>query len=159
MQTLRSYFTEITKWCDQMAKKKYDVDDPETWSDAQMNKYIVDSVKEIGIALPWKEIALATLFTYGHWKAYGSGPLPTKEDIILGMFYALTVPSALQGGILANSYAIGALGVLGAGLILHKDSDLEAVKDILSDIASAPETLTDKLGEIYKLLTFQQPEP
>lgn len=101
-----------------MAKKKvYDSEDPDTWTDAQMNKYIIDSVKDIGMNLPWDKIALSAVFIYGHWKAYGAGTLPTVGDVMLGIMYALTIPPALQGGIVANSYAIGVLGYMGIGLI------------------------------------------
>ena len=121
-------------------KKSYDVDDPETWSDAQMNKYIVDSVKDIGLVMPWKEIALSALFTYGYWKAYGAGPLPTKEDVLLGVFHAMTIPPALQGGIIANAYAVGLLSTLGIGLmggdIAQKMADRKIKNDELKKLIS-----------------------
>lgn len=116
-----------------MAKKKYDPDDPETWSDAQMNKYIIDSVKDIGMNLPWDKIALSAIFIYGHWKAYGAGRLPTVGDVMLGVMYALTIPPALQGGVVANGYAVAALGYLGIGLIPGSENFLGEATKLIED--------------------------
>ena len=115
-----------------MAKKKleYNAEDPETWSDAQMNKYIIDSVKDIGLNMPWDKIALSAVFIFAHWKAFGAGPMPTVGDVMLGIMYALTIPPALQGGLVANGYAVGLLSVLGVGLV---GGDVKGKMDELGD--------------------------
>ena len=119
-----------------MAKKKieYNVEDPETWTDAQMNKYIIDSVKDIGLNMPWDKIALSAVFIYGHWKAYGAGRLPTIGDVMLGVMYALTIPPALRGGLIANGYAVAALGYLGIGLIPGSENYLQQATDGINEI-------------------------
>lgn len=138
-----------------MAKKKYDPNDPDTWSDSQMNKYIIEKVQEISSNLPWESIVLSGIFTYGHWKAYGAGPLPTKGDVMLGVVYALTIPPALKGGTVANTYAVGALGVLAAGLAIQP-SMIEEIKDSIIDAgeeaANAPENFVDSVSNVADIV-------
>lgn len=115
-----------------MAKKiiEYDPDDPLTWSEDHMNKYILDKVTEIAKTMPWDKVVLSTIFIYAHWKAYGQGPLPTMGDVMLGIVYAMTIPEALQGGLAANAYAIGALSALAIGVIVPADKIEEAKKEV-----------------------------
>lgn len=142
-----------------MAKRsepEYDPNDPDTWTDSQMNKYIMDKVADIGSRLPWDKIVLATVFTYGHWRAFGKTKLPTKGDIILGIIYAMTIPEALRGGVAANAYALGALGYLGLGVLIPGDYFDKMLKgDITSNVPSAAQrVLANETGWVDTLKDF-----
>lgn len=100
-----------------MEEVAYNPDDPDTWSEAQMGKYIIDQVMVIAEKLPMDKIILSAVFTYAWWKSYGGGNLPTMGDVMLGITYAFTIPEALKGGNVANAYAIAMLSALGLGLV------------------------------------------
>lgn len=139
-----------------MAKKKYDPDNPDTWSDDQVNKYIVDAIRDISHNMPWDKVVLSLVFTYGHWRAFGKTKLPTKGDVILGIIYAMTIPEALQGGTVANSYALGALSYLGLGVLVPGDWLDKMIKgDVESDIPSAYQRVKDnELGWVENIKSF-----
>lgn len=92
----------------------------------------------IGImeAMPMKETILSILFIYAWKRAYG--PKFTGGDIALGIAYGFTIPDALRGGTLANSYALGALGVLGVGFI---------PTEIWDRLGAIPGAVVDKIKE------------
>lgn len=97
----------------------------------------------IGIleALPLKETILSLLFIYAWKEAYGKQF--RGSDIILGIVYGFTIPDALQGGTFANSYALGALAILGVGFLP------EDVKDLIGDVSSG-DIVRDALDELFK---------
>lgn len=89
-------------------KKKTDNGDDE--------QRVIEMVTAIAPHLPYDKIALSVVFTYAWWRAYGLTEYPTKNDVMLGIAYALLIPPALQGGMVANSFATGAIATLIAGL-------------------------------------------
>lgn len=88
----------------------------------EIQKWVYERIHELWRDLDKETALLAALFTVGWWKAYGAGPFPTLGDIALGVSYAIIIPKAFQGGDVANTFAITALGVLGFGLL--SDSQL-----------------------------------
>lgn len=84
--------------------------------DEAFNK-IVDILKELVPNVDLKFILTVAGFIYLWWLAWGKGKTPTKEDVALGLIYAVTVPPALQGGTLANAYGLAVLSALGVGFI------------------------------------------
>lgn len=108
-------------------------DDPENWTDAQMDKYIIDKITEVSKNMPWDTVILSLVFTYAWWRAYGQGPLPTKGDVMLGITYAVTIPKALTGGEVAAGFAIVALETLTIGIITPPEV-MSSAKDAISII-------------------------
>lgn len=103
----------------------------------ELEKYYTDKLTEIAKSLPWDKLILSGVFTYAWYKAYG-GKTPTLQDLMLGIYYGFTIPPALEGGVVANSYAVAALGYLGVGLAAPNiQSDLEKatgeMKNIIDD--------------------------
>lgn len=78
-----------------------------------IEEYILEAGKDLFANLQPKDVALCLIFIYAMWTGYGKTPLPTKADIMVGILLGLTVPDALRGGIVANTYAVTALGALG----------------------------------------------
>lgn len=103
----------------------------------ELERYYTDKMVEVAKALPWDKLILSGVFTYAWYKAYG-GKRPTLQDLALGIYYGFTIPPALEGGIVANSYAVAALGYLGVGLAAPNiESDIEKatgeMKNIIDD--------------------------
>lgn len=149
-----------------MAKKnkEYDPNDTTTWSDEHWDKYIVDQVLSIAKNLPYDKIVLCSIFTYAWWKAYGEGDRPTKGDVMLGVMYGLTIPPALQGGTVANSYAVSLLSALGVGLVkddlLNKIpiDEVEAVLKVARDTPNIWLDIFDQLKSyVPKALPIEPP--
>lgn len=113
-----------------MAKKKKPTKREKDAEDLEAFALIVDKLTALGQVS--EKIWGTALFTFAWWKAYGSGPLPTTQDVILGALYAFTVPEALRGGILANSYALGVLAALGVGFI--PDEVWDYIPNVAEDI-------------------------
>lgn len=109
-------------------------DDPADWSDERWAKYFLDRSFSIAERLPWDKILTSILFYYLWRKAYGKSSSfeEKKHDLALGFLYGFTVPEALKGGLLANTYALGLLGALGAGFIPNDvlDEFAEGLKDV-----------------------------
>lgn len=78
-------------------------------------QFIGDTLKSLGYV--GEKLILTTVFVYLWWRSYGKGRFPTKNDVLLGVVYAFTVPEALRGGTLANAYALAVLSALGVGFI------------------------------------------
>jgi len=96
--------------CKQPGHNKQNCPTAKLMKDHQVEQYI--GILE---ALPLKETILSLLFIYAWKEAYGKEFKAT--DIILGITYGFTIPDALRGGALANTYALGALAVLGIGFV------------------------------------------
>lgn len=130
-------------------KKQYDVD--------ELMEDLTATVKSIVPNLPYDKVALSIIFTYAWWRAYGRSSLPTKQDVMLGITYALTIPPALMGGTGANLYAVGALEYLGIGLLIPDGLSKDVVKDyiqvIKDDFITTPleyQFFGEKMVEIHK---------
>lgn len=101
-------------------KKKVPEPEPEDdpFSEEYAYKYILETVRDVLVNMPMDKVLLCVLCTYAWWKAYSpnKNSRPTKEDVMLGIWYGLTIPPALQGGVVANGYATALLAYLGVGL-------------------------------------------
>lgn len=78
-----------------------------------IEEYILELGSSFFKNLSPKDVALCLIFIYAMWTGYGKTPLPTKADIMVGILLGLTIPDALRGGIIANTYALTTLGALG----------------------------------------------
>lgn len=78
-----------------------------------IEEYILDTFSDFFRNLQPKDVALCLIMIYAMWTGYGKTPLPTKADVMVGILLGLTIPDALRGGIVANTYAVTALGALG----------------------------------------------
>lgn len=81
--------------------------------DINWDEFVLDRFSSFFDRLDPKDVALCLIFIYAMWNGWGKTPLPTKEDVMMGILLGLTIPPALQGGIIANGYAVGAMGALG----------------------------------------------
>lgn len=100
-----------------MVKSSKSKSKPKKLSDDEVMDIYRQYAKEILGNIDYKFVLSASVYTFLWWRAYGAGKLPTKEDVLLGIVYALTVPEGLKGGILANTYALSVLAALGVGFI------------------------------------------
>ena len=89
-----------------------------------INRLISEGLKLAG-SPAGEKLIMSGLFTLAWWKAYGDDF--QMNDLYLGIAYGFTVPDALRGGVLANSYALGALSILGVGFL--PDEILDWLKD------------------------------
>lgn len=89
-----------------MARKKKE-------DEISIEEYVLTTFSEFFKNLDPKDVALCLIFIYAMWTGYGKTTLPTKTDVIVGILLGLTIPDALRGGIVANTYAVTTLGTLG----------------------------------------------
>lgn len=129
-----------------MTKKNYDPQDKSTWTEDHWTTWIMEQFADLFKALPWDIVIMAIIYTYGWWKAYGTGPTPTRGDVMLGIAYATTIPAALQGGIIANGYAVAALGTLVAGI---KVDDIQKARPDLTVEEIVMQITAPALNEEY----------
>ena len=82
-------------------------------------------------SLPYKEMILSLVMAYAWKKAYGDSGGWKIDDIMLGILYGFTLPSALSGSEVGAAFAVGELQVLLAGFIPEniRSSVLDYVKE------------------------------
>ncbi len=88
-----------------------------------------------------EKLILSGLFTYAWWQAYGKDF--SKNDLLLGITYGFTIPPALKGGVLANTYALGALAILGVGFI--PDEIWDTIESTVSE--AVPGTIKEAVAQ------------
>jgi len=115
----------------------------------ELRKLYIEKTGDIIASLTWEKLILSGLFTYAWWKAYGDEF--KVSDIALGFAYGFSIPDALRGGIIANTYALGALAVLGVGFIPG-----DVIDDIISGVT---ETVPGAMKEAIAQATGAAPIP
>lgn len=110
-------------------------DDDSAFVDEMLEEIDDDKLIAFLKTLPMREMILSLVFAYAWKKAYG-GKTMTKDDIILGLYYGFTIPPALEGGIVANGYAVAALSALGIGLVPGMET-AESRQSIIDSLEAA----------------------